>query len=173
MAFSRAAWTAAGGFAEHVYAGEDLAFSAAAIELGFRPTLVEEALVRWRPRGSVIENARMFATYTRGDIRTKGRSRHLARLIAWVGAPIVFAKGGQLGRGLTALGAFGYVWLPLRRARRAGISARHWWRIPALVALKDVSQLFGAAVGLADALLGIPQPAPTARHSRADEQIST
>jgi glycosyltransferase involved in cell wall biosynthesis len=82
MAFSRAAWDAAGGFPEHVYAGEDLAFSAAAIELGFGATLVEEAVVRWRPRSTWRANARMFATYTRGDIRTKGRARHLARLAA-------------------------------------------------------------------------------------------
>jgi hypothetical protein len=29
---------------------------------------------------------------------------------------------------------------------------REWWRIPVAVALKDLSQLTGAAVGLADEL---------------------
>ena len=38
-------------------------------------TLAEEATVRWRPRTTLAANARMFATYTRGDIRTKGRKR--------------------------------------------------------------------------------------------------
>ena len=88
MAFSRAAWEEVGGFPEHVYAGEDLAFSAAAIDRGFRPTLVEEAAVSLAPPDHLArDNARMFATYTRGDIRTKGRGRHLARLAAWSAGP--------------------------------------------------------------------------------------
>jgi glycosyltransferase involved in cell wall biosynthesis len=159
MAFSRAAWEAAGGFPEHVYAGEDLAFSAAAIDLGFDATLVEEAVVRWRPRTSWPENARMFATYTRGDIRTKGRARHLARLAAWTAGPWLFLKGGLPGRLFVVAGATAYLWLPMRRARRS-LSPGEWWRVPALVALKDLSQLAGAGVGLIDAVRGVPQPRP-------------
>src|SRR5215211_5769829 len=132
MAFSRAAWEEAGGFREHVHAGEDLAFSAAAVELGFRPTLVEEATVRWRPRTTWAENARMFATYTRGDIRTKGRARHVARLAAWTAGPLLVLKGGSAGRGLVTAGAAAYLWLPMRRARRS-LSPGEWWRVPALV----------------------------------------
>jgi glycosyltransferase involved in cell wall biosynthesis len=159
MAFSRAAWEAAGGFREHVYAGEDLAFSAAAIELGFRPTLVEEATVRWRPRATWVATARMFAIYTRGDIRTKGRSRHLVRLAAWTVGPWLFVKGGRPGRLLVASGAMAYLWLPMRRARRA-LAPREWWRVPALVALKDLSQLAGSTLGAIDAIRGRPQPRP-------------
>jgi glycosyltransferase involved in cell wall biosynthesis len=159
MAFSRAAWEAAGGFREHVYAGEDLAFSAAAVELGFRPTLVEEATVRWRPRTTWAENARMFATYTRGDIRTKGRSRHLARLAAWTAGPLIFLKGGPAGKALVSAGAAAYLWLPMRRARRS-LAPSEWWRVPVLVALKDLSQLAGAGLGLIDAARGVSQPRP-------------
>jgi cellulose synthase/poly-beta-1,6-N-acetylglucosamine synthase-like glycosyltransferase len=159
MAFSRAAWEAAGGFPEHVYAGEDLAFSAAAIELGFRATLAEKATVHWRPRTTWLETARMFATYTRGDVRTKGRGRHLARLAAWCVAPAVAAKGGVAGKAVVTAGAVAYLWLPLRRAHRS-LPAREWWRVPALVALKDLSQLAGAGMGLVDAARGKPQPRP-------------
>jgi hypothetical protein len=159
MAFSRAAWQAAGGFREHVYAGEDLAFSAAAVELGFRAALVEEATVRWRPRTTWAENARMFATYTRGDIRTKGRSRHLARLAAWTAGPLTFLKGGPAGKALVSAGAAAYLWLPMRRARRS-LAPSEWWRVPALVALKDLSQIAGAALGLIDAARGVSQPRP-------------
>src|SRR5215207_10929702 len=159
MAFSRAAWEAAGGFREHVYAGEDLAFSAAAIELGFRATLVEEASVRWRPRTTWAANARMFAIYTRGDVRTKGRARHLARLAAWTAGPWLFLRGGLLGKVLVAAGATGYLWLPMRRARRS-LAPSEWWRVPVLVALKDLSQLVGAGVGVIDAIRGVPQPRP-------------
>ena len=159
MAFSRAAWKKAGGFPEHVYAGEDLAFSAAAVELGFRAALVDEAAVHWRPRTTWLETARMFATYTRGDIRTKGRARHLARLAAWSAGPALAARGGRAGRLAVAAGAFAYLWLPLRRARRS-LPPSEWWRIPTLVALKDLSQLGGAGMGLVDALRGLPQPPP-------------
>ena len=159
MAFSRAAWEKAGGFREHVYAGEDLAFSAAAIELGFRATLAENATVYWRPRTTWLETARMFATYTRGDVRTKGRGRHLARLAAWGVAPSVAAKGGLAGKALVTAGALAYLWLPLRRAQRS-LPPEEWWRVPALVALKDISQLAGAGMGLVDAARGKPQPRP-------------
>jgi glycosyltransferase involved in cell wall biosynthesis len=158
MGFSRAAWEAVGGFPEHVYAGEDLAFSSAALKHGYRAALVEEATVRWRPRTTWLENARMFATYTRGDIRTAGRSRHLARLVAWTAGPGLALEGGRAARLAVAAGAATYVWLPLRRARRSGMPIHEWWRIPALVALKDLSQLYGAGLGLADWARGVPQP---------------
>jgi glycosyltransferase involved in cell wall biosynthesis len=159
MAFSRAAWEAAGGFPEHVYAGEDLAFSAAAIELGFNATLVEEATVRWRPRATWAANARMFTIYTRGDIRTKGRRRHLIRLAAWTAGPALFLKGGPVGKALVAAGATAYLWLPMRRARRS-LAPSEWWLVPALVVLKDLSQLAGSGMGVVDAIRGVPQPRP-------------
>lgn len=159
MAFSRAAWEAAGGFPEHVYAGEDLAFSARAIELGFRASLADDAVVYWRPRATWIENARMFATYTRGDVRTKGRLRHLARLGAWTIGPAIAVKGGWAGRLAVGAGAAAYLWLPLRRARKS-LPVSEWWRVPALVALKDLSQLVGAGIGIFDALRGVRQPRP-------------
>jgi glycosyltransferase involved in cell wall biosynthesis len=159
MAFSRAAWKAAGGFREHVYAGEDLAFSAAAVELGFDATLVEDATVRWRPRTTWAANARMFATYTRGDVRTKGRSRHLVRLAAWAAGPWLVLKGGPGGKVLVITGATAYLWLPMRRARRS-LAPSEWWRVPALVALKDLSQLAGAGLGVIDAIRGARQPRP-------------
>jgi len=171
MAFSRAAWEAAGGFPEHVYAGEDLAFSAAALERGFRALLVEDAVVRWRPRTTLTETARMFATYTRGDVRTKGRQRHIARLAAWMAGAALAVRGGRAGRLLAATSAAAYLWLPVRRARRS-LSPRDWWQIPALVALKDLSQLWGAARGVVDAIRDRPQPAPKLLGARASRRPS-
>lgn len=165
MAFRRSAWRSAGGFPEHVYAGEDLAFSAAVSGLGFRTALVPEAAVRWRPRATWLATARMFATYTRGDIRTPGRGRHLIRLMAWVAGVLLTVRGGSRGRALAAAGAAAYLWLPLRRARVSGLSVSDWWRVPALVALKDLSQLFGAGVGLLDASRGRRQPRPGERRT--------
>lgn len=165
MAFRRSAWEAVGGFPENLYAGEDVAFSAAAAAEGLRTVLAEDATVFWRPRRTWVGNARMYAIYARGDIRTPGRLRHLLRLGAWIGAPLLAARGGRFGRTLVVAGAAAYIWLPLRRASRAGLRLGDWWLIPALVALKDLSQLWGAAAGILDAVKGVTQPTPGPAHA--------
>lgn len=159
MAFTKTTWRALGGFPERVYAGEDQAFSVALVERGYRAVLVPEASVAWRPPSSWTENARMFFTYCRGDVRSR-RARHAARALAWTAGPALLVRGGARAQLLALLGAGGYVALPLHRARRAGASAREWWRIPLLVALKDLSQLAGALAGLLDSVRGRPQPNP-------------
>jgi glycosyltransferase involved in cell wall biosynthesis len=168
MAFGRSAWEVIGGFPEDLYAGEDVGFSAAAAAKGLRSVLVEDATVLWRPRGTWSGNARMYATYARGDIRTPGRLRHLLRLGAWIGGPLLAARGGRFARTLVAAGAAGYIWLPLRRASRAGLRLGYWWLIPVLVALKDLSQLWGAAAGTLDAVKGVPQPTPSAPQASSE-----
>ena len=37
---------------------------------------------------------------------------------------------------------------------------REWWRIPLVIAMKDLAQLAGASMGLLDELLGRGQPNP-------------
>jgi hypothetical protein len=49
------------------------------------------------------------------------------------------------------LGALAFIALPLGRARAAGYPLRQWWRVPLLVALKDLSQITGALTGVVDA----------------------
>ncbi len=161
MAFSKRAWEAAGGFPEDLYAGEDVAFSLAIVAAGFEARLVPTAAVRWRPRSGWASNARMYRSYARGNVRVGGDAkRHLIRLATWAGGPLLAARGGAVGRLLVLLGAGAYVSLPLRRARRARMAPREWWRIPLAIALKDLSQLAGAGQGLIDRARGIRQPAP-------------
>ncbi len=164
VAFSRRAWEAVGGFPEDLYAGEDVAFSQAIVGAGMQARLVPEAAVRWRPRGTWASNSRMYRSYARGNVRVGGDAkRHLIRLATWVVGPLLLVWGGRLGRLLALLGAGAYVSLPLRRARRAGMPVSEWWRIPLAIALKDSSQLAGAAEGLVDRARGIRQPTPEHR----------
>ena len=65
MAFSKAAWEAVGGYPDLQYAGEDLAFSAAVIDSGFRSVLAPAAAIRWRPPATWSDTAKMFFTYCR------------------------------------------------------------------------------------------------------------
>ncbi len=89
MAFSYGAWKNAGGFPEHVYAGEDVSFSSAVLSRGYRGRLVPGAAVSWRPRGTWRANARMYMAYARGDIRTGNPLRHVGRTIASSAAPLI------------------------------------------------------------------------------------
>lgn len=164
MAFSKQAWEAAGGFPEDLYAGEDVAFSQDVVGAGYEARLVPDAAVRWRPRATWSSNSRMYRSYARGNVRVGGDAkRHLIRLATWIGGPLLLTRGGRLGRLLALLGAGAYVSLPLRRARRAGMPASEWWRIPVAIAMKDLSQLAGAGEGLVDRARGIRQPTPERR----------
>jgi glycosyltransferase involved in cell wall biosynthesis len=160
MAFHRDAWRAVGGFPEIQYAGEDQAFARELVDSGFTALLAREAVVRWRPPGTWAANARMFFRYCRGDVRSRGRSRHVLRGIAWSAGPIALLRGRWRVRAAMASGAAAYMALPVRRARLAGLRAGAWWRIPVAIAVKDLSQIAGAAAGTLDAIRGVPQPTP-------------
>ena len=160
MGFHRDVWQAVGGFPEHQYAGEDQAFAHTAVENRFTATLAPDAVVHWRPPGSWAANARMFYRYCRGDVRSNGRARHGLRLIAWTVGSTTAVRGRWRTRVLIGAGAAAYIALPLERARRARLHPRCWWRIPVAVAVKDIAQIVGAALGTLDALRGVPQPTP-------------
>jgi glycosyltransferase involved in cell wall biosynthesis len=160
MAFSRAAWEAAGGFPEGLHTGEDRGFSGAVLAAGLRAVRAPAAGVRWSPPATWRGNARMFYSYARGDVRIAGRARHLVRAAAWGLAPLALWRGGRVARFAVIAGGLAYVALPLSRARRERVSPREWWRIPAAIAVKDVSQIAGAGAGFADELRGHPQPEP-------------
>jgi hypothetical protein len=46
----------------------------------------------------------------------------------------------------------------LRRARAARLPIREWWRIPLLVALKDLAQIAGTLVGISDGMRATFRP---------------
>jgi glycosyltransferase involved in cell wall biosynthesis len=154
IAFTKTAWRAAGGFPEHVYAGEDPAFSQAVLHAGLEVALVPEAAVHWRPRPTWSANAHMYRTYARGSVGTGAFARHLVRALAWGAAPVLLVFGGTLGRLAVLAWWAAYVSLPLRRAHRAGMPVSEWWRLPLVIAMKDLSQLAGATMGVADRLRG-------------------
>ena len=152
MAFSKAVWSAVGGFPDELSASEDHAFSSEVVARGFRFARAREAAVRWSPPGSWRGNAGMFVRYSRSDIRVRGRIRHGIRAAVWSAGLLTLFRGGWAARLGLGLGAASYIALPVRRARAAGYPLRHWWRIPLVVALKDLSQIVGSVVGVLDAI---------------------
>jgi GT2 family glycosyltransferase len=173
MAFHRDAWRAVGGFPEIQYAGEDQAFARAIVDNGFKATLARDAVVHWRPPGTWKANATMFFRYCRGDVRSRGRSRHILRLLAWSAGPMCLVRGKWRTRAVIIAGATAYVSLPVRRARLAQMRPNSWWRIPVAVAVKDLAQIAGAARGAFDALQGVPQPTPQPALKLPDVAIET
>jgi hypothetical protein len=159
MAFTELAWQLGGGFPEQLYAGEDVAFSAS-VASAVPARLVPLAEVRWRPRPTWRANARMYAIYARGDVRQGSPRRHVARAAGYAGGAAVALRGTPPARTLALGAAAAYLGLPLLRARRMQIPVRECWRLPLLVAMKDLSQCAGAARGLADAARGRAQPRP-------------
>ena len=79
MAFHRDAWEAVGGFPEHLYAGEDVSFSAAMCEHVDRAVLEPGAVVAWRPHQTWLATARVYCRYARGGIRTLPGRHQLVR----------------------------------------------------------------------------------------------
>ena len=154
IAFTKEAWRVAGGFPEHVYAGEDPAFSQAVLHAGLDVALAPGAAVYWRPRPTWGANARMYRGYARGSVGTGAFARHLIRALAWGAAPVLLLRGGPGGRLAVTAWWVAYLSLPMRRAHRDGMSVSDWWRLPLVIAMKDLSQLAGATLGVADRLRG-------------------
>jgi hypothetical protein len=124
---------------------------------------VPTAEVAWRPRLTWRENAIMYRTYARGDVRRGRRGRHLVRAIGWTTVPAFAVGGTPAARAAVAVAVAAYVGLPGARALKVGLPLREWWRLPVLVAMKDLAQVLGAAEGLGDALQGRAQPPPRRR----------
>ena len=61
MAFSKAVWSAVGGFPDELSASEDHAFSSEVVARGFRFARAREAAVRWSPPGSCRQRRHVSA----------------------------------------------------------------------------------------------------------------
>jgi glycosyltransferase involved in cell wall biosynthesis/GT2 family glycosyltransferase len=151
MAFTKAAWSAVGGFPEHLGAGEDVAFGRSVAAAGYRCVLQVDAEVRWDQRPTVAQTAIMYYRYGVGDGLSGDRrliGRNLARGAAYVAAPLLLRRGGRRARAAVLMAALGYVSLPLLRARRRPRPGRVASLVPLALAVKDVAKAAGCLTGL-------------------------
>ncbi len=159
MSFDRAAWAAAGGFPEHLQAGEDVLFGRAVVRAGGRAELAVDALVRWRQRPTLRATLRMYRTYGRGGGLSGSPllvGRDLVRAAALVGGPVL-ALRVPAARPLVLGAATASVSLPLLRARRRRYPVLVAALVPAAAAARDAAKAWGCLGGLA----------ARARHGRA------
>lgn len=147
MAFTRAAWKAAGGFPEHLATGEDVSFGLAVARYG-RCDAATDAVTDWVQRDGLAATWRMYRAYGRAS--TDGGNRALlvrdgARGLSYLTAPLLAQS--RTGRRILAVGAAAYLSLPVARALRSRATPATVALLPVALATKDLGKLAGAVQG--------------------------
>ena len=152
VAYRRSAWERAGGWPEHLRAGEDVAFGLA-VGAGGRCVLQTDGAVTWRQHATLSATARMYHSYGRGDGLLGERvvvGRNLVRVAAALSAPVLLVAGGRRARGAVVAGGAAYLSLPLLRLRDAADPVQAAALLPVVLAVKDVAKGVGCLRGLYD-----------------------
>ncbi len=113
MAFTKDTWRRAGGFPEWLYTAEDTLFDVTTRHMGVNWKFAGDAVVRWRPRGSIQAVAKQFYLYGRGGGHTQLSRRdnlyNLRNLGLTAGA--AFAAAWQPWLAPLAIGLFTYFYV--------------------------------------------------------------
>jgi glycosyltransferase involved in cell wall biosynthesis len=167
VAFTKAAWEAAGGYPEWAATCEDLIFDLELTRRGYRFRFVPGAAVRFRPRTTVAGYARQYYSYARGDgIARLWPRRHAMRYAFYLGLfGIALHARRRPWLRLLGLPAMGWhiqapvrrVW---RRSRRMPIVRRviALLLVPVIRLVGDAAKMVGYPVGIALRLSGRAGP---------------
>ncbi|CAG0929310.1 Undecaprenyl-phosphate 4-deoxy-4-formamido-L-arabinose transferase [Thermoflexales bacterium] len=158
IAFTKAAWQAVGGYPEWLDYCEDLVFDFALLEK-YRPfAFVPEALVYFKPRGSLRSFFRQYYLYARGDGKANlWLKRHLIRYGTYlVGLPgiALLSLVQPWFLALYVIGALLYLKRPyqrlgpaLRSLSRSGRLRAIGW-VPLIRVAGDIAKMMGYPVGV-------------------------
>ena len=171
VAFRREAWQEVGGYPEWLDFCEDLVFDFALLHAGRKFTFAPQALVYFRPRGSLGAFWRQYYRYARGDGKANlWRRRHAIRYLTYlVGVPLIIALGVILHPvwwSLLPVGAVAYLWAPYRRlwpmfrdlSLMDKMKAVLW--VPIIRVWGDVAKIVGYPVGILWRLRHADVPSP-------------
>ncbi len=158
VAFTRAAWAAAGGYPEWLDYCEDLIFDFRLREVAGPFAWAPEAIAHFRPRGNLKAFFKQYYRYARGDGKADlWRLRHAIRyatyLIVLPGLLILSAIHTPLWLLALAAGVLAYCRTPLRRLRPylanlpAGERAKAVALVPIIRGVGDVAKMVGYPVG--------------------------
>lgn len=151
MAFTKEAWSRAGGFPEHLVTSEDITFGRKIAHGGGVCVLAPKAVVRWSQRPDARATARMYYRYGIGGGRTgdpKLIGRDLLRAATYPAGLALLLRGGPLGAAASVAAAGIYLSVPVWRALRRPNQPLTPMLVPAAVALKDLSKAGGCLRGL-------------------------
>jgi glycosyltransferase involved in cell wall biosynthesis len=162
VAFKKAAWEAAGGYPEWLDYCEDLIFDLRVKALAGPFTFAPDALVYFRPRGSLRSFYKQYYLYARGDGKADlWRKRHLIRYGTYlVGVPVIALAGAVVHPALWLLygiGGLAYCKRPFQRlpavmASAPDQSADGWLKavlwVPVIRVIGDLAKMTGYPAGL-------------------------
>ena len=167
VAFTKAAWEAAGGYPEWADTCEDLLFDLALKERGYRLHFVPSAAVAFRPRSTVRAYLRQYYTYARGDgVGRLWGKRHAARYMFYLGlAAIALLARRRPAAWLLAVPPLAlHLQQPLRRTWRRSRGRASSERLAALLlvplirVLGDLAKMAGYPAGVVLRLMGRAGP---------------
>jgi GT2 family glycosyltransferase len=156
VAFTRAAWRAAGGYPEWLDYCEDVVFDLALRELGCRFAWRPAAVAWFRPRGSLGAFWRQYYRYARGDGKANlFFRRHVIRYAVYAAGGVAAGRGFGYKRwwlGL-ALAGLPYLLTPFRRLLPQ-LRGRPWRErvmaaalVPLIRLTGDLAKMAGYPVG--------------------------
>lgn len=157
VAFLKEAWEKVKGYPEWLDYCEDLIFDFRLRDLYGPFPFVPEALVHFRPRGSLQAFWRQYFNYARGDGKADlWRKRHLIRYATYLLAASLLVAGLLYSPWLLIpllLGVALYLWTPYRRllsshptSRASFLEAILW--VPIIRLVGDLAKMAGYPVGL-------------------------
>jgi glycosyltransferase involved in cell wall biosynthesis len=157
VAFRKDAWARVGGYPEWASHCEDILFDQALRRAGARLAFVPDALVLFRPRGSLRSFAQQYFLYARGDgVANLWPRRYAIRYVTYgTAATLLLGARRQPWRLALALaGGLAYSRAPFRRlrARAPALSAPELLAaaalIPAIRLVGDLAKMLGYPAGL-------------------------
>lgn len=157
VAFTRAIWSAVGGYPEWMSYSEDVLFDLALLRGGARIAHAPEAIVYFRPRPSLAAFARQYRNYAYGDGQAllwprRHASRYATYLVALPLAVALLARRPALGLAALSAGAAAMFFTPLKRLMRQHRPWRHKIAAAPLVPLirivGDLAKMVGFPRGL-------------------------
>ena len=157
VAFTRAAFDAAGGYPEWLDVGEDMFLDRRFVDLGLRIEPAVDAVVYWRIRPSIAATWRQYARYARGDaLAGMYPQRHAARFGAYALALTAVGTGSRILRTAALAGGLAYASKPARRAWRrfAGSPPKRFASllgVPVAMAFIDAAKMSGYVKGMREA----------------------
>jgi glycosyltransferase involved in cell wall biosynthesis len=157
--FRRAAWEKVGGYPEWLDYCEDLVFDLALKRAGCRFAFAPDAVVYFRPRGSLANFFRQYFLYARGDGKADlWRGRHAVRFAAYATLALLLADWRRLlalRLAVLGLGVVAYTRRPYQRLAPSLAAMNPWHAayavalVPVIRLVGDVAKMLGYPVGVA------------------------
>ncbi|MCL4385863.1 MAG: glycosyltransferase [Cyanobacteria bacterium] len=154
MAFKKSIWKRVGGFNEDLSHNEDYAFANKLIKKDVKITFAKEAIVRWKPRKTLLQTFKMFYRFALGDIQAGlYREKVIYLLLRYIFAfhlliLSIIMKSIFLN-GFVFLSFAGYIIWAINKNYKYVNNLKALFYLPLLQFVSDASVILGTCIGFA------------------------